>query len=163
MVCPSGMVLWNVDEKKNGLSHKDGMQGGWKGKMYTQEGWYGMGMKKIGTPKKYGMPRGWKEKGIYQRRMVKKTSSTFIHWWASRTYLVVFVIVVVVFTRSIRFCVRRGRRERALAFWNSGSCRGNEPRGVLLGEGGSFVCKGILWGKLAGERTKASSVVGERI
>lgn len=133
--------------RTNGMIYKDGMRWGWKKLGVCQKGWCASGMKRNEV---YPRKMGWEE-----------TSSTFIYRWSFRT-LVAFVVVVV-FTCSIRFCVRRGRRQRALAFGNSGSCGRKEPQAVLLGEGGSFVRKGILWGKLAEERTKASSVVGERI
>jgi hypothetical protein len=167
LVCPKRMGCQGDEKKKvyipkkdgigqgrtNGMIYKDGMRWGWKKLGVCQKGWCASGMKRNEVyPRKMGWNRmGWEE-----------TSSTFIHRWSFSTYSVAFVVIVV-FTRSIRFCVRRGRRQRALAFGNSGSCRRKEPQAVLLGEGGSFVRKGILWGKLAEERTKASSVVGERI
>ncbi len=45
-------------KNKMGCPIRMGCKGDEKKKLYTQEGWYGMGMKKIGMPKKDGMPRG---------------------------------------------------------------------------------------------------------
>ncbi len=70
VVCPSGMVLWDVDEKKMGCPIRMGCKVDEKEKCIPKKDGLGWGWKKIGMPKKDGMPRGWKEKGIHQRRMV---------------------------------------------------------------------------------------------